>query len=155
RVGLAAMLGMGFAAANTVANMFIVEVRPEAEWNVRIGALQALTGVGQVGGLLLAGILGSRFTLAFGIAAALVATAMPIAWLTLRGVHVPVPRAAAAAHPPLGGEEWAGAVQRHFHIPTWRGLKAHLRKFAPSFIRLQIFWFAAFVMIGAVMSMFP
>lgn len=155
RIVLAAMLGTGFAAANTVANMFIVEVRPEAEWNARIGALQALTGMGQVGGLLLAGIIGGRFALAFGIAAALVAAAIPIAWFTLRGVHVPVPRAAVAAHPALGGEEWAGALQRHFHIPTWTGCKAHLKKFEPQFIRLQIFWFAAFVMIGAVMSMFP
>jgi MFS family permease len=155
RIALAAVLGTGFAAANTVANMFIVEVRPEAEWNARIGALQALSGIGQVGGLMLAGIVGGRFALAFGIAAGLIAAAIPIALLTLRGVHVPVPRARAAAHPPLGGEEWAGALQRHFHIPTWRGCKAHLHKFEPSFIRLQIFWFAAFVMIGAVMSMFP
>ena len=155
KVALAAVLGTGFAAANTVANMFIVEVRPEAEWNARIGALQALSGMGQVGGLLLAGVIGGRFALAFGIAAALVAAAMPIAWLTLRGVQVPVPRAAVQAHPPLGGEEWAGALARAFHIPTWRGCRAQLRKFEPRFIRLQVFWFAAFVMIGAVMSMFP
>jgi len=155
QVALAGVLGIGFAAANTVANMFIVETRPQEEWDARIGALQALSGMGQVGGLVLAGVIGGRFSLAFGVAAALVATAVPIAWLTLRGVHVPMPRAAAAAHPPLGGEEWAGALGRHFHIPTWRGLKRVLPKFAPSFIRLQIFWFAAFVMIGAVMSMFP
>jgi MFS family permease len=155
KVALAAVLGIGFAAANTVANMFIVETRPQEEWDARIGALQALSGIGQVGGLLLAGLIGGRFALAFGIAAALVAAAVPIAWLTLRAVHVPVSRAAAAAHPPLGGEEWAGALGRVFHIPTWRGLRALLPHFAPAFIRLQIFWFAAFVMIGAVMSMFP
>jgi MFS family permease len=155
KVALAAVLGVGFAAANTVANMFIVEVRPQEEWDARIGALQALSGIGQVGGLLLAGLIGGRFALAFGIAAALVAAAVPIAWLTLRAVHVPVPRAAAAAHPPLGGEEWAGALGRSFHIPTWKGLRALLPHFEPAFIRLQIFWFAAFVMIGAVMSMFP
>jgi MFS family permease len=155
KVIAAAVLGIGFAAANTVANMFIVEVRPQHEWDARIGALQALTGMGQVGGLLLAGFIGGRFALAFGVAAALVATAIPIAWLTMRGVHIPVPRAAATAHPPLGGEEWGGAMQRQFHIATWRGVKALLHKFEPAFIRLQIFWFVAFVMIGAVMSMFP
>ncbi len=155
KVLAAAVLGIGFAAANTVANMFIVEVRPQHEWDARIGALQALTGMGQVGGLLIAGIIGGRFALAFGVAAALIATAIPIAWLTLRGVHVPIPRAAATAHPPLGGEEWGGAMQRQFHIPTWQGLKEQLHRFEPPFIRLQIFWFVAFVMIGAVMSMFP
>src|ERR1043166_4973627 len=55
KVALAAVLGTGFAAANTVANMFIVEVRPPEEWDARIGALQALSGMGQVGGLVLAG----------------------------------------------------------------------------------------------------
>ena len=155
KVLLAAALGIGFAAANTVANMFIVETRPQEEWDARIGALQGLSGIGQVGGLLLAGLIGGRFGLAFGVAAALIACAVPIAWLTLRAVHVPVPRAAAAAHPPLGGEEWAGALGRTFHIPTWRGLRALLPKFGPPFIRLQIFWLAAFVMIGAVMPMFP
>jgi len=155
RIALAALLGLGFAAANTVANMFIVEVRPPEEWDARIGALQALSGMGQVGGLLLAGVIGDRFALAFGVAAALVATAIPIAWLTLRGVQVPVPRAAVAAHPPLGGEEWAGALQRHFHLPTWRGCKALVAKLRTPFMRLQMFWFAAFMMIGAVMSMFP
>jgi MFS family permease len=155
KVTLAAILGLGFSAANTVANMFIVEVRPPEEWGARIGALQALGGIGQVGGLLLAGLIGGRFALAFGVAAGLVAAAIPIAWLTLRGVHVPVPRAAVAAHPPLGGEGWSGSPQRHFHLPTWRGLKTLLRALEMPFIRLQIFWFAAFVMIGAVMSMFP
>src|SRR5262249_51762320 len=155
KIALAAVLGIGFAAANTVANMFIVETRPQEEWDARIGALQALSGMGQVGGLLLAGFIGGRFALAFGIAAALVAAAGPIAWLPLRAGHVPVPRAAAAAHPPLGGEEWAGALARAFHIPTWQGLRALLPRFTPRFIRLQVFWFAAFVMIGAVMSMFP
>ena len=85
--------------------------------------LQALSGLGQIVGLLLAGFIGGRYALAFGIAAALVAAAMPIAWLTLRGVQVAVPRAAAAAHPPLGGEGWVGSPQRQSHLPTWSGFR--------------------------------
>jgi len=38
KAALAAVLGLGFAAANTVANMFIVEVWPKEEWDARIGA---------------------------------------------------------------------------------------------------------------------
>src|SRR5271169_5827285 len=83
----AAILGLGFAAANTVANMFIVEVRPPEEWDARIGALQAFSGLGQVAGLLLAGFIGGRYALAFAVAAALVAAAIPITWLTLRGIQ--------------------------------------------------------------------
>ena len=80
---------------------------------------------------------------------------MPIAWLTLRGVHVAVPRNAVVAHPPLGGEGWVGAPQRHFHLPTWQGLAKLRRELEMPFARLQIVWFVAFVAIGAVLTMFP
>ncbi len=152
---LAAILGLGFAAANTVANMFIVEARPPEEWDARIGALQAFSGLGQVAGLLLAGLIGGRYALAFGVAAGLVAAAIPITWLTLRGVRLPVPREAATAHPPIGGEGWACAPQRMFHIPTWRGMGTLLRELEMPFARLMIVWFVAFVAIGAVLTMLP
>ncbi len=155
KAALALILGLGFAAANTVANMFIVEVRPPEEWDARIGALQAFSGLGQVVGLLLAGFIGGRYALAYAVAAALVAAAVPMAWLTLRGIQVPVPRAAAAAHPPLGGEGWAGSPQRLFHIVTWRGLGTLLRELEMPFARLMIVWFVAFVAISAVLTMFP
>jgi MFS family permease len=152
---LACMLGLGFAAANTVANMFIVEVRPPEEWDARIGALQALCGIGQVAGLLLAGLLGGRYALAFAVAAALTAAAIPIAWLTLRGIHVEVSRSAACAHPPIGGEVWTGSPQRLFHLPTFSGLATLLREMETPFAHLQIIWFVAFVAISAVLTMFP
>jgi len=155
KTAFAAVLGVGFAAANTVANMFIVEVRPPDEWDARIGALQALSGIGQVLGLLLAGLIGGRYALAYGVAAALVAASVPMAWLTLQGVQVPVRRDSAAAHPPLGGEGWAGAPQRMFHIPTWRGLRMLLRELDMPFARLMIVWFVAFIVISAVLTMLP
>ena len=152
---LAAILGVGFAAANTVANMFIVEVWPREEWDARIGALQAISGAGQVVGLLLAGFIGGRYALAFGVAAALIASAVPIAWLTLRRVQIPVPRNSAVAHAPVGGEGWVGAPQRHFHLPTWPGLAKLLRDLEMPFARLLVVWFVAFVAISAVLTMFP
>jgi DHA1 family tetracycline resistance protein-like MFS transporter len=156
----AAILGVGFAAANTVANMFIVEVHPRDEWDARIGALQALSGLGQVFGLLLAGFIGGRYALAYGVAAALVAAAVPMALLTLRGiqvpvVQVPVQRDLAAAHPPLGGEGWGGSPQRMFHICTWRGLRTLLGELEMPFARLLIVWFVAFIAISAVLTMLP
>ena len=154
KAAVAAILGLGLAAANTVANMFIVEVRPREEWDARIGALQALGGVGQVTGLLLAGFIGTRYALAFGIAAALVAAALPIAWLTLRGIQVPVTRSAAAAHPPVGAEGWA-SPQRMFHLPTWRGMIALVRELETGFARLLIVWFMAFAATSSVLTMFP
>src|SRR5208282_1313571 len=155
KTAFAGLLGVGFAAANTVANMFIVEVRPPDEWDARIGALQALSGIGQVLGLLLAGLIGGRYALAYGVAAALVAASAPIAWLTLRGVQVPVRRDSAAAHPPLGGEGWAGAPQRMFHMSTWQGLRLLLRELEMPFARLMIVWFVAFIVISALLTMLP
>ncbi len=152
---VASVLGLGFAAANTVANMFIVEVRPQEEWDARIGALQTLGGLGQVAGLLLAGFLGGKFALAFGVAAGLVGAAVPIAWMTLRGIQVPVVRMSATAHPALGGEAWANAPQRLFHVLSWRGLVTLLDEMEMPFARLLVVWFAAFVAIGAVLTMFP
>ncbi len=152
---LAAILGLGFAAANTVANMFIVEVRPPDEWDARIGALQALSGLGQVVGLLLAGIIGGRYALAYAVAAALVAASVPMAWLTLRGVQVPVSRDTATAHPPLGCEGWASSPQRLFHISTWGGLRTLLCELEMPFARLMIVWFVAFIAISAVLTMLP
>ena len=155
KAALAGVLGLGFAAANTVSNMFIVEVRPKEEWDARIGALQALGGLGQVSGLLLAGFIGGRYALAFGVAAGLVAAAVPIAWMTLRGIQVPVARTTATAHPALGGESWASAPQRLFHVLSWRGFLTLLHEMEMPFARLLGVWFIAFVAISAVLTMFP
>jgi len=151
----AAILGVGFAAANTVANMFIVEVRPPDEWDARIGALQALSGLGQVLGLLIAGLIGGRYALAFTVAAALVAASVPMAWLTLSGIQIPVRRNVATAHPPVGGEGWAGSPQRMFHIPTVHGLRTLWVELEVPFVHLVIVWFVAFIAISAVLTMLP
>jgi MFS family permease len=155
KAALAGVLGLGFAAANTVANMFIVEVRPKEEWDARIGALQAFSGLGQVTGLLLAGFIGGRYALAFGVAAGLVTAAVPIAWMTLRGIQVPVARTTATAHPALGGEGWVSAPQRLFHVLSWRGFRTLLREIEMPFARLLGVWFVAFVAISAVLTLFP
>jgi MFS transporter, DHA1 family, tetracycline resistance protein len=45
--------GAGFAGAVTIANLLIVERRPRAEWNPRLGVLEAALSVGQGGALFL------------------------------------------------------------------------------------------------------
>lgn len=54
-VVLALFQGSGAARANTMANSFIVEARPQEEWEQRMGWLQTFYGGGQVAGLLLTG----------------------------------------------------------------------------------------------------
>ncbi len=57
RVALSLLAGTGLAAASTVANLFIVEVHPETEWDARIGWLQTFYGGGQVVGIAVAGMI--------------------------------------------------------------------------------------------------
>jgi DHA1 family tetracycline resistance protein-like MFS transporter len=56
-VALALFQGSGAARANTMANSFIVEARPQEQWEQRLGWLQTFYGGGQVAGLLLTGLL--------------------------------------------------------------------------------------------------
>ena len=57
---LAFIQGVGSGTTNTVAAMFIVEYKPKAEWDVRIGALQTFYGIGQAVGVGLAAVLQAR-----------------------------------------------------------------------------------------------
>ena len=68
---LALMQGLGVAATNTVASMFIVEFRPKAEWDRRIGWMQTCYGIGQAAGLGLAALLQQAPTLGMLASAAL------------------------------------------------------------------------------------
>ena len=57
---LAALIGFGVAASNTVTNLYIVELHPKNQWDQRIGWLQTLYGTGQAGGLLLVAVFGNH-----------------------------------------------------------------------------------------------
>jgi MFS transporter, DHA1 family, tetracycline resistance protein len=84
---LAILIGAGSAAAATVANLFIVEAHPQAEWDERIGWLQTFYGVGQAAGLLAAAAMsGWDMRAAWGLAAAVCAAAALLGWLTTDGV---------------------------------------------------------------------
>lgn len=94
---LAFVQGLGSAATNTVAAMFIVEFSPKKQWDGKIGWLQTFYGAGQAAGLGLAAIAQAHPTLGLLFSALLMA---PGLFLGLRGLpgddsHV------AAAHRPL------------------------------------------------------
>jgi DHA1 family tetracycline resistance protein-like MFS transporter len=107
-VGLGLAIGVGTAATNTIANLFVVEVHPKEEWDHRIGWLQTAYNAGLVGGLLLAGGL-SALPRQVGLltAAGLTGLALVLGWATTRPGDSPVPR----------------PVQvRPAHSPTWMHL---------------------------------
>jgi MFS family permease len=76
---LALVNGAGFAGAITIGNLLIVERRPEAEWNQRLGWLETALSIGQGGALVLAAWLsGLGEKTGLGIAALVPAAAVPL-----------------------------------------------------------------------------
>lgn len=96
--------GAGFAGAVTIANLLIVERRPRAEWNPRLGWLETVLSVGQGGALVLAAWLsGLSARDALLIGAVVPAAAIPLALLLiprLPATAAPAPGAEAATAPP-------------------------------------------------------
>jgi MFS family permease len=80
---LAFVQGLGSAATNTVAAMFIVEFSPKKQWDGKIGWLQTFYGAGQAAGLGLAAIAQAHPTLGLLCSAVLMA---PGLFLGLRGL---------------------------------------------------------------------
>lgn len=125
--------GAGFAGAMTIANLMIVERRPKAEWNSRLGWLEMTLGAGQGCALLVAAwlsTLSARNALLIG--AFIPAAAIPLAVVCIRRSAMPgrartpdVPAAPGRARTPdvppgptraAAGSTQAGASHRLAHI---------------------------------------
>ena len=122
-VATAALVGLGVSGASTVATMLIVEVQPEPRWDGQIGALQACIGVGQLAGLLVAGLLGLRHVGgAFLLSALLLLIAVPLALAFAPNPVVEVRRPTLVPRPARGGDAAPMGPQRSLHPVTWRAL---------------------------------
>lgn len=75
-MALAFLQGVGSGTTNTVAAMFIVEYKPKAEWDVRIGWLQTFYGIGQAVGVGLCCVLQARPELGLLLSAGLMVPGM-------------------------------------------------------------------------------
>ena len=105
--------GAGFAGAVTIANLLIVERRPEDEWNQRLGWLETALSVGQGGALILAAWLsGLGLRTGLGIAALIPAAAVPLSLL--------LPRTARPAGPAAPAAPAASAASVHRLVATHR-----------------------------------
>jgi len=150
--------GAGAAGVATVANLFVVEAHPKEEWDERIGWLQTFYGVGQVVGLLLAGLLAQPGPQAgMLVTAGLSAAAAVLAWLT---AHTPPPPSTAKPvllHPALHGEWTSSSPQRMFHhldLKAWKKLGGFL--VSPSgFGLFLLVWVLTFAGPAAVFSQYP
>jgi MFS family permease len=155
-VGLALAQSIGVAGAATVANLFVVEAHPQAEWDERIGWLQTFYGGGQVAGLLLAGVL-SSLDLRIGLLAAAGLTALAIlpAWLTTHTPPRPATPQPVLLHPARHGEWAVNSPQRLFHhmtLDTLRQLGPVVR--SPFAVFLAV-WLLTFGGAATVFALYP
>jgi MFS transporter, DHA1 family, tetracycline resistance protein len=102
--------GAGFAGAVTVANLLIVERRPRAEWNPRLGVLEAALSVGQGAALFLSAWL-ATLSVRDGLflSAIVPATAIPLAAVLIPRV-AGAPESEGPRAQPDGGHSPATAV---------------------------------------------
>jgi DHA1 family tetracycline resistance protein-like MFS transporter len=155
-VGLALLQGIGAAAAATVANLFVVEGHPQAEWDERIGWLQTFYGGGQVAGLVLAGAL-SQVDLHAGllVAAGLTLFAALLGWRTTStpsALHVQRP----VLLYPGRHSEWIGAApQRSYHHITLNAMRQLGPVFGSPFGIFIIVWLLTYTGSAAFFSFYP
>jgi MFS family permease len=117
--------GGGFAGAVTIANLLIVERRPQAEWNQRLGWLETVLSVGQGGALVLAAWL-TGLSSASGL---LIAALVPAAAIPLAIVLIPrVPRAASGEPAARAGHQLADIGQVGEWGPASPSRVHHLRQ---------------------------
>jgi MFS transporter, DHA1 family, tetracycline resistance protein len=153
---LAALFGLGTASAATVANLFVVEAHPQEEWDERIGWLQTFYGLGQVAGLLLAGLL-TRFDLRIGlwVAAGLGILAALLGWLTTQTPPFQPGLKAVLRHPARHAEFAISSPQRLFHGLKWNGENRVGTALRSPFGVFLAVWLLAFAGPAAVFSQYP
>ncbi|MGC1377648.1 MAG: MFS transporter [Anaerolineales bacterium] len=153
---LAVLQGLGAASASTVANLFVVEAHPKSEWDERIGWLQTFYGVGQVSGLVLAGLLTQTdFRVGLLTAAGLSAVAAILGWLTTQTPSAQPGLAPVLVHPAKHTEGAFHSPQRLFHSLELSGVKNLGSTLRSPFGFFLLIWLLAFMGPAAVFSQYP
>ena len=152
---LAFLQGTGYGAAATVANLFIVENHPEAEWDERIGWLQTFYGAGQVGGLLLsAWLTGLRLRNGLFLAAGFNLLAFVVAyWKAPSTVNLRLSRPV-LRHAARNAEWPVGSPQRFYHV-TLAALRQLRRASASTFGVFLLAWVLSYAATAIVFSQYP
>ncbi len=155
-IGMALFIGLGAAGTATVANLFVIEAHPKAEWDERIGWLQTFYGVGQVAGLLLAGIL-SQINLSAGLilSAGFCAIAALLGWLTTQTPPEPSGPKPVLLHPARHGEWVFSSPQAMFHHLELKSLKKIIPSLRSPFGLFLLVWLLAMGGSAAFFSQYP
>ena len=158
--------GAAFAGAVTIANLLIVERRPRAEWNQRLGWLETVLSVGQGGALVLAAWLsGLSARNGLLIAAFVPAAAIPFSLLLIPSASGTV-AASRPEGPPPGHRlasagrvgEWGPASPSRVHHPHPRslaGLKRSAQLLRGPFGWLLAAWIPAYAGTAIIFALYP
>ena len=153
---LAIILGLGTASAATVAYLFVVEAHPKVEWDERIGWLQTFYGMGQVSGLLLAGLLTrTDFRSGLLVAAGLSVVAAILGWFTSKTPTVQPGLEPVLIHSARHTEGVFSSPQRLFHRPKLLGIKIRKSLLRSPFGLFLLIWLMAFSGPAAFFSQYP
>ena len=152
---LALSIGIGSAAAATVANLFIVEFHPEQQWNARLSSLQMHYGGGQVVGLIIAGLFHDFSSYGLFIAALLVVLALGFALQVPKPPEIPPSKRAAVMRPSLHlGLPFIGLLN-HSHRPNFKYISKALRLLGTPFGRFLLVWFTVTAGFAAFFALYP
>jgi DHA1 family tetracycline resistance protein-like MFS transporter len=166
--------GAAFAGAVTIANLLIVERRPRAEWNQRLGWLETALSVGQGGALVLAAWL-SELSARNGllIGAFVPAAAIPFSLLLIPRMRGTVPHPGGPGGsrgpgqaPPAGPRlasaghvgDWGPARPSRVHHPHPRslaGLERSARLLRGPFGWLLAAWIPAYAGTAIIFALYP
>ena len=156
RLMLDAGAGLGTMAATTAGNVLAVQGRPEPEWDDRVARLQRFISAGQVIGLVAAGVLAGRHSVAgFLCAGAAMAAGAALGWSSAppgqqRAQHDKPP-----ARPLVGGEAGVPGPQHHAHRVPWPQIAVYLSVINRTLRRFLIIWLIAYPAMNGVAVLFP
>jgi DHA1 family tetracycline resistance protein-like MFS transporter len=154
---LALLQGVGSGGAATVANLFIVEVHPQLEWDERIGWLQTFYGGGQVLGLLAAGAFSQSSTVKVGVwaAAAITLAACLVGLASVSTPSRPVVNKPILLHPARTAEWPLASPQRLFHHLTAEAVANAGQILHSAFGLFLAVWVLTFGGTAVVFSLYP
>ena len=156
RLVLDAGAGLGTMAATTAGNVLAIQGRPEPEWDDRVGRLQRFISAGQVIGLIAAGALAGRHSIAgFLCAGAALAAGAALGWSSAPPGQQRAPHDKPPARPLVGGEAGVPGPQHHTHHVGWSQLAAYLSVINQTLRRFLIIWLIAYPAMNGVAVLFP
>ncbi|MFN2342930.1 MAG: MFS transporter [Desulfonatronovibrio sp.] len=150
--------GAGAGAGNTTAYSYIVEFRPESEWDARLGWLQTFYGTGQAAGLLIAAAIQSQASLGLWACALLMIPGVLLARIGLPRIsRQESNRTTTATHnvPAMTHARTPASILRHYEHLSWKKLKGLSAQWWSFFGLFMLSWFLLMLGTWMIYNLYP